>query len=78
MRYKCQEILASIDDIEYIEEQDKLVGSQRMITQFLLFPKFIDNEYRWLERTSFIQEYTKHEYDNGECLYWWVNEKWKD
>lgn len=32
-------------------------GDTREVTKFLWFPKTIDNETRWLERTTWIQEY---------------------
>ena len=36
----------------------------RTITKFLLFPKTINDETRWLERTSYVQ--------------WWNDYRWCD
>ena len=34
---------------------------ERIITKFLIFPKCIDNEYRWLERVKIKQRYLELE-----------------
>lgn len=33
------------------------VGDQRIVTKFLLFPKWLDNEFRWLGRERILQEW---------------------
>lgn len=51
------------------------IGTTRVITKFLWFPCKIDEETRWLERTTIIQKY---------CNWWdtnkykWVNERFLD
>lgn len=32
------------------------LGEQRIITKFLLFPKSIGNDIRWLEKATILQE----------------------
>lgn len=33
-----------------------LVGDKRIITKFLLFPRCINGETRWLEKATYLQE----------------------
>lgn len=51
------------------------VGDQRTVTKFLWFPKYIENEIRWLEKSTFTQEYTI-----GGLLEpcYWFSIKWVD
>jgi hypothetical protein len=39
------------------EEKQPLSGDVRFKTGFLLFPKFLNGETRWLEKTSWVQKY---------------------
>ena len=45
----------------------------RVITRFLLFPKQINGEIRWLERASIKQEYSTNYADDG-----WHSTEWID
>jgi len=50
------------------------MGQKRKITKFLWFPKKIKNEWRWLEKTTFVQMYIE-EHSNT----WMVSTKgWID
>lgn len=52
-------------------------GETRIITRFLLFPKEINNEYRWLESVKIEQFYRGYDYvrDIGG---FWVDKDWVD
>jgi len=39
------------------KEQQPREGDRRIAEQFLLFPKYLDDEWRWLELTQIHQEY---------------------
>ena len=47
-------------------------GDKRIVSKFLLFPREINNEVRWLEKVKIEQEY-----DRG-CLLGWWDIKWAD
>ena len=51
-------------------------GDTRIIQRWLLFPKCLHNECRWLERAYIVQECKRiysYEYD----YYEWVDREWK-
>ena len=49
------------------------VGDTRIVTRFLVFPKTINNEIRWLEKARIKQEFRKV-YDDGIYEFFdWVN-----
>lgn len=52
-------------------------GATRIITRFLLFPKCIYNQYRWLEIVKIEQSYIGYDYtcDMGG---FWVDKSWCD
>jgi len=52
-----------------------IVGNKRTRKAFLLFPKRINNETRWLEVAKWIQE-ERHNFYNG--VWYWVNLFWVD
>jgi len=52
------------------------VDDTRKKTRFLFFPKCLDNEWRWLEKATWIQEYTLL---YPETAWWdisWLNKSW--
>lgn len=51
-------------------------GAKRIKTKFLLFPRIIDKEFRWLEKATYSQLYLK--YDSGPFRFsQWINVEWK-
>jgi len=55
-------------------------GDIRIKSKYLIIPKCIDKEYRWLEKVTYQQEYTKiyvYEYFIGDILFYYYF-KWKD
>ncbi len=62
---------------ESIKENDK-----RVITKFLWFPKVINHELRWLERSFYVQEVIKADvsgsYEYGVYRLVWMNVSWVD
>ena len=46
--------------------------SERTIVKYLLFPRYIGGEIRWLERAKFLQKYQLNRWHD----YRWVNIKW--
>ena len=64
---------------------DKLInrsGEERVITKFLLFPKKIHNEWRWLEKVFIRQKVIRM--DVGGSMEWgkykhqWQSIKWEE
>lgn len=49
----------------------------RIKERFLFFPKKIDNEWRWLEKAKYKQQYEIWR-DNGLHLVDWVDKEWID
>lgn len=45
------------------------VLSKRIVTKFLIFPKSINGEWKWLEKASYEQLYTP---EGWECIEWVV------
>ena len=62
---------------------DKLIGrtgEERIVKKFLLFPKRLRNEWRWLEKTSILQRIIKMDvggsYEWGSYKNKWRYIKW--
>lgn len=53
-------------------------GDTRIADRFLLFPKCLDDEWRWLELTQIQQEYrrTDRGSDLDDWTYQWVDLRW--
>jgi len=55
-------------------------GARRIRTGFLLFPKCIQGQWRWLEYASWEEIYKKYKYRAPECpdtvAYFWRAIKW--
>lgn len=49
-------------------------GDIRIIEKFLIFPKCIDEEWRWWERVIYEQKYTNYKF--GSFDYTWIDIKW--
>ena len=66
--------------MKIIHKADPSPEEKRIKTKFLLFPKRIRNETRWLEKASWKQRYVAYvsrindEPMGGE----WLNVKWED
>ena len=43
---------------KFSENNDPKVGDERVVEKFLLFPKTINNEMRWLETAKILQRYS--------------------
>ena len=50
-----------------------VIGQKKIITKFLLFPKIINFELRWLEYSTYSKVY-----DKVGNTYSWINLKWED
>lgn len=54
------------------------IGESRTKNKFLIFPKCINNEWRWLEKTSWIQS-VKTKYHGGfDYTVGWKDIRWID
>jgi hypothetical protein len=54
-----------------------LSNCTREVTKFLIFPKCLDGQWRWLEKTSYIQK--GHEcYTEGSIISYWEDVHWSD
>lgn len=51
------------------------LGHKRVIERFLLFPRSIENEYRWLEKAKILQEYS---YTGGLGSAQYIDKEWID
>ena len=55
-----------------------MYGERRTVTKFLWFPLEINKEVRWLEKTTYVEEYDRF-YFCGEYYYMdWNPIKWVD
>lgn len=52
------------------------IGRVRIKERFLLLPKCIDGEWRWLEKACYKQMYTGRDI-NGELVFGWEDVSWK-
>lgn len=55
------------------------IGEMRVVKKFLLFPKRIDNECRWLEFVEYIQVYNNYDPKMPRIIYnsnHWFDKKW--
>ena len=55
-------------------------GQQRVVSKFLLFPKCLDGEWRWLERSNIVQQVCKLDVGGScqwGCYAWqWIDISW--
>jgi hypothetical protein len=51
--------------MRWTEKSEPKLGDKRFQTRFLLFPKTIDIETRWLEIAQWEEEYTKDNLNGG-------------
>lgn len=51
-------------------------GDERTKTAFLIFPKTIRRETRWLERASWLEIYKKVSFCDEDGLYLYTGGKW--
>jgi len=54
------------------------IGSTRIVKKFLIFPKTINEDTRWLETVYYRQAYV---YDTRACQgdnLWWADMEWVD
>lgn len=58
------------------------VGRTRVVEKFLFFPKLLDNEIRWLERSKILQMVLAHDVGGsmewGKYKYKWVDIEWTE
>lgn len=52
-------------------------GDVRIITKFLLFPRYVDGEYRWLEVVKIEQFYHGYDYERDVGGFW-VDKCWAE
>ena len=54
------------------KKKEKKKGDTRVIKRFLLFPKMINRELRWLETAKIFQRLgTRSDFDGMECWHWY-------
>ena len=56
-------------------------GDRRTVRRFLIFPKEMGGEWRWLEKASWLQVYAFHDYEDYRHWRWedltgtgWIDE----
>lgn len=54
------------------------IGDKRIITKFLLFPKCLNGEWRWLEKASYEQVYGNWCTSSDEDFNSWSDMRWID
>lgn len=54
------------------QKQNNEEHQTRVRTKFLFLPKLIGNEYRWLERASWLQ----HQLWSAYTGWYWVDDEW--
>ncbi|AGY48522.1 hypothetical protein Spock_122 [Bacillus phage Spock] len=57
--------------MRWLEREEPKGLDERVKSRFLLFPKCIDGEYRWLERAYYVQRYWNTYHHCG-----WENDRW--
>jgi hypothetical protein len=63
--------------------KEPLINDKRIKSKFLLFPKTINEETRWLERADWIEKFVavyvyKTEIEETPNKYFWLPIKWID
>ena len=63
-----------------LHSEEPVNGARRTKTKFLLFPKTIENETRWLERTSWKQRYVAYvsRLNDTSMGGEWIDMEWED
>ena len=58
-------------------KKEKQIGDTKVVSRFLLFPKCIDNEIRWLERAKIVKKLGTKIGCDGHGKYWnWYDYGW--
>ena len=60
--------------MKFFHNGDGIINSERVIEKFLIFPKSINGEIRWLEKAKYKQSYTQV----GLTDYKWIDLWWVD
>lgn len=66
-----------VNRMKFKYKPEPKLSDERIVTKFLLFPKRIGDERRWLETATFKQEY-REVYEQGygqkwiDVSWWWV------
>jgi len=55
------------------EKKKPKLGDTKTITKFLIFPKKIKGQWRWLEMASWVKKY---DYAGDEFFYRWYDQDW--
>lgn len=59
------------------KQKTLILGTVRVVTRFLFFPKCINGVCRWLEYATYKQQY-KDGYSSEGYLYYWDDISWED
>ena len=57
------------------KEQEPIKGESRVVVKFLIFPKCLDNEWRWFEK-CYITQKAYPGYESGGT--YWLDQHWLD
>jgi len=65
---------------KFSEKIDQKVGDERVVEKFLIFPKTINDEMRWLETAKILQQYVNEHGINQDNIGFYFESKlfWKD
>jgi len=65
---------------KFSEKIDPKVGDERVVEKFLIFPKTINDEMRWLETAKILQQYVNEHGINQDNIGFYFESKlfWKD
>jgi hypothetical protein len=61
--------------MKWIAKKELCLGDIRVKNKFLLFPKNINGEVRWLEKAKYSQKY-ETVYSSGNKWYQWIDIEW--
>ncbi|MFJ7982392.1 hypothetical protein ACIQ1D_19200 [Lysinibacillus xylanilyticus] len=64
-----------------VTSEDYKAGRKRVKTKFLLFPKYINHELRWLEKSAWVQEVgcnMRVNHYSVRRFYFWKDVEWLD
>jgi len=60
---------------EKLHQPSPEIGSERIVNDFLIIPMKLDGEWRWWERTSWVEKYKQGNY-YMDCSDYWSPIRW--
>jgi hypothetical protein len=60
------------------KDKESKLGTIRIVTRYCIFPRCINGECRWLQKSRILQKYSKQCGGYDADIYYWEDLRWYD